>query len=198
MQRLPARDPLACGLSLEDLFAPDALPRATPPATLAPQVTPRPLFDPETVPSQLVICTKAYRRIMDQLAQKPPEDGGFLLGPKDSPHVITHFLPDREGIKTAVSYKPDATRYNGWLARLNGVFREVDVAGLAFQGVVHSHPSGLITPSAGDLVFAGATFSRAKNAAAESFFLPIVCNGLFHPYAVSRDLIVRSIPVLLI
>src|SRR4051794_19958994 len=87
---------------------PDGGPPDTPPPP-----APHPPHAPPLPPAgclALVVCEPAFRRLMAHLAGVPPEEGGFLLGPKDSPHVVTHYLPDLSGRTSPVAFKPDAAR----------------------------------------------------------------------------------------
>ncbi len=82
------------------------------------------------------------RAIGAELGGHPPERGGALLGPRHRP-VLTHFVPDPEGVRTSATYAPSRA--------LDTRVKDLErAAGLELKGIAHSHPHGLDTPSAQD------------------------------------------------
>jgi len=119
-----------------------------------------------------------YVEIMGELANRPPEAGGMLLGPADD-DLVTHYIPDVNAKATAASFTLDAAGLNKVLAQ----FRE---CGMNAKGLVHSHPRGCVSPSVGDIEYVRKSLANAKNQAASRFLLPIVCGKHLYPYIITR------------
>jgi molybdopterin/thiamine biosynthesis adenylyltransferase len=79
------------------------------------------------------------RAIDGDIAARPPERGGALLGPRGRPFV-TAFAPDPDATITSSSFRPS----RALAARVKEL--ELDAL-LELKGIVHSHPRGLDHPS---------------------------------------------------
>lgn len=134
------------------------------------------LGDDELVPLWLLKITQAaLRQTLDYLVSRPPEAAGILLGPHNDDSLVTHFVPDLTGAGNSASFHLDTDE-------LNRVLRRMKPAGLNCKGIAHSHPAGVATPSLGDVRYLQRIFSLPQNAAAGSFYMPIVCGGRLYPY----------------
>ena len=89
--------------------------------------------------------------------------------------MISHFVPDEDGEGTPGSFHLNA-------AELNHVLQSVKPARLDLKGFVHSHPPGVVQPSAGDVAYLRRLFDLPANATAHQCFMPIVCAGRFYPW----------------
>lgn len=148
------------------------------------QSTPEPLrkqepTSPPVKQPEFRIVESAYRSIMQQIATREPEQGGVLLG-LEQDSIITHFEFDNTGHRTSVLYVPDAHRINVLLAK----YRDCNLTCL---GVVHSHPSGVRRLSAGDLRWARISFENPRNAGNSRILMPLVVDGEFLPFMVTRE-----------
>jgi molybdopterin/thiamine biosynthesis adenylyltransferase len=79
------------------------------------------------------------RAIDAEIAARPPERGGALLGPRGRPFV-TAFAPDPDATTTSSSFRPS----RALAARVKELERD---ALLELKGIVHSHPRGFDHPS---------------------------------------------------
>jgi molybdopterin/thiamine biosynthesis adenylyltransferase len=78
-----------------------------------------------------------------ELAAKPPERGGALLGPRLRP-LVTRFAPDPDAVRSGVSWAPSRA--------LDAAVKALERSeGLELKGLVHSHPRGLDAPSDQDV-----------------------------------------------
>ena len=135
---------------------------------------------PESLPLwPLEICQSAYCEIQDYFRSRKPEAAGILLGPATDDPVISHFVPDEDGEGTPGSFQLNAVG-------LNHVLQSVKPARLDLKGFCHSHPSGFIQPSSGDLDYLQRLFDLPANAAAHQCFMPIVSAGRFYPWVYAR------------
>lgn len=125
------------------------------------------------------IVQAAYLSLMEKIAYRGREEGGLLIGPKDS-DVVTGFVFDDDARRTATTYTLGA-------AALNSRLLECLRLGYDAKGVVHSHPDGAYLPSAPDLAYVTKALSNPKNAGCHEYLLPIVCSGQLFPYAIRRD-----------
>jgi molybdopterin/thiamine biosynthesis adenylyltransferase/proteasome lid subunit RPN8/RPN11 len=82
------------------------------------------------------------RAIDLEIAARPPERGGALLGPRGRPFV-TAFAPDPDATTTSSSFRPS----RALAARVKELERD---ALLELKGIVHSHPRGVDRPSEQD------------------------------------------------
>lgn len=128
----------------------------------------------------LKITQSAYSDILAYFRSRQPEAAGILLGPGRDDPVVTHFEPDEDGDGTSVSFHINAPG-------LNRILQRVKPAGLDCKGIIHSHPPGHVRPSAGDLAYVRRLLGKPANAAAHQCFLPIFCQGRFHPYIFAHD-----------
>lgn len=127
----------------------------------------------------ILMTQTAHRDMMEYLTSHDPEVGGMLAGPQGQ-DLITHFIEDTTARTTGASYSPDAPS-------LNQVLKKFLACRMDAKGLAHSHPAGCTRPSLGDLAHVQSTFARAKNARADVYFLPIVCEKRLYPYVVTRD-----------
>lgn len=127
---------------------------------------------------RMKMSKRCYGKTLDILSRLIPEAGGLLLGPKDEPAVITHFIRDEHGISTPTSFTLAA-------GTLNEVLHKYVDCEMDCKGIAHSHPPGVIMPSKGDLAYVSNLF--AADSSLDRFFMPIVCENLFYPYVVKGD-----------
>ena len=142
------------------------------------QTCPRPIAQSK-LEEQIRIVQETYQRIVDELTNRPPEFGGMLLGPINS-DIVSHFVPDERAQATPASFTLHAESLNRRLRRFNR-------CGMDAKGLVHSHPSGVTRPSAGDLNYVRTSLANPKNKDCLEFLMPIVCAGQFYPYIIFRD-----------
>ncbi len=117
----------------------------------------------------------AFSDARDHLLSLPPEVAGILLGPVKDDLIVTHFIADTEGKGSPASFTLNTRTLNRELSKAK-------TCGLNCKGIVHSHPSGFIVPSSGDLAYLQRLFTRPANSELTQFFMPIVCDGHFYPY----------------
>lgn len=127
----------------------------------------------------LEMCQSAYCEIQDYFRAREPEAAGLLLGPTRDDPVVTHFVPDEDGDSTAATFHLSA-------AGLNRVLQRVKPAGLDCKGIIHSHPSGVVKPSSGDLAYLRRLFDRPANADVVQCFVPIFCDRRLYPYVYAQ------------
>ena len=78
-----------------------------------------------------------------EIAARPPERGGALLGPRGRP-LVSRFLPDPDAVASGASWAPSRA--------LDAAVKVLERdEGLELKGVVHSHPPGLDHPSEQDV-----------------------------------------------
>lgn len=130
-------------------------------------------------PPFLRITERTYLDIMHELGTRPPEAGGALFGPIDS-DLVTHFRLDENAQTTPASFTLDHVGLNQALKKYLG-------AGIDCKGIVHSHPPFVTAPSQGDLAYVRKCFANERNQGLHVFALPIVCNGRFLPYLITKD-----------
>ncbi len=120
-----------------------------------------------------------YRQMVTELAARPPEAAGILLGPQEDEPFATHFVLDTRGTSTRVSFRLDVEHLNEVLTQ----FRQCD---LTCVGIVHSHPTGMYAPSHGDLEYVKRVLGHEANCETSIFLFPIFCDGRLHPYVLCR------------
>jgi molybdopterin/thiamine biosynthesis adenylyltransferase len=125
-----------------------------------------------------------YETIENTVGNLAAESGGALGWQLDE-RVVRFFTFDEASRNTAVTYSPD-------VATLNEMLREDwNARGIRLAGFVHSHPSGYLRPSPGDMYYAERIL--AANPDLPCLMLPIVATvpdtGKFRlvPYVVVRD-----------
>lgn len=90
----------------------------------------------------VIFTDEVVAALGDQIAARPPEVGGALLGVPCS-NVVTRFVADPGAETTTVSYLPTPA--------LRARVRDEEArSGLEFRGVVHSHPGAMNHPSQAD------------------------------------------------
>jgi len=128
----------------------------------------------------LRMMQSCYQYIVHYFGPKQPESGGILIGPQDDDDFVTHFVPDRSGVGTPVTFHLDGDY-------LTEQLRRFQAARMNCKGIIHSHPPGVLSPSAGDIEYVRRLFGNAKNDAASYIYLPIVIRRQLYPYVVDRD-----------
>lgn len=133
-------------------------------------------------PPLLKMTQSVYGEILDDLIEEPfsKERAGILLGPTAEDDLVTHYFPDTNGHATHSSFTLDAEG-------LNEILQEMKLAGLTCKGVAHAHPSGVLQPSWGDLIYVAKLFANPKNEDATQVLLPIICNGRLYPYVIDAE-----------
>ena len=126
----------------------------------------------------LLMTTTAWLLMMTDLTSRPVEAGGVLIGPSGH-DAVTHYVPDLTGHATGASFTFDHER-------INQTLRQYVPLGLDAKGIAHSHPSGCLTPSLGDLDFVFDCFATVSADDVERFYLPIVVGRRLFPYTVFR------------
>ncbi len=134
----------------------------------------------ETKISKIRMTGSVRDQLDSELGTRRPEQGGILLGPADEELLATHFIFDRSGRRTSVSYTPDA-------AFLNRTIRRFKSCQMACIGICHSHPSATRRLSTGDLEWARVSFANPRNRSNSRIFMPIFCDGELFPYLVTRS-----------
>jgi proteasome lid subunit RPN8/RPN11 len=111
------------------------------------------------------LTREVYNQIAATIGSLPAERGG-ALGYDEGDDVIRYFKFDEDSRNSGATYSPDHVK-------LNEMFRsDWNPRGIRLAGFVHSHPSGCMRPSRGDL-----DYSRRILAAIPDMphlFLPIV------------------------
>ena len=143
-----------------------------------------------TVLPQMKMLQSPYLSILQHLSSVAPEAGGALFGPKGE-NVVTHYVPDRLGKATAISFTLHAPS-------LNAILKQFLAVDMNCKGLVHSHPAGMACPSSGDLAYVRRCLSSKKNQAATEFLLPIFCDGQFHPFLILASDPNRIVPAQLL
>lgn len=126
------------------------------------------------------IKRKTLNELMNQIAYKPAESGGILLGPIGT-NDITNFYFDQVGICTNNRYTPDYKTLNRKMKE------EWLPAGLDMKGFVHSHPGNLDSLTAGDMSYIKKLLSN--NPDMNLFVAPIVLpyHRAIRAHVVTRD-----------
>lgn len=104
------------------------------------------------LPRQVYVTNEVLRRVEQEIADRPPEQGGALLGPPGSP-AVTRFIYDSWAHTTGASYVPS----DELIDEVPRIERHED---LEFKGIIHSHPGGMGHPSGQDIY---GPFTRALN-----------------------------------
>ena len=128
----------------------------------------------------MVITQAVYAQATADLDSCEPEAAGILLGPQNAEPLATHWVLDRSGRSTGVSFTLN-------VESLNEVLRHHRQCDLTCVGIIHSHPRGMTTPSLGDLAYLEELFFGRANEELDRFLFPIFCDGRFYPYIVWRS-----------
>lgn len=135
-----------------------------------------------------LMTSSVYDEICSTIGCRRPEQGG-ILGSSDGIH-IDHYYYDEHAHVTGVSYTFDTATLNKVIARWN----EEDIR---FVGVIHSHPKGYTSPSAGDMAIAR-TIVESMDMDGE-IFTPIVQVGpeldgtiTIYPYAFRQTVVMEN------
>ena len=121
----------------------------------------------------MIVSDAVLRALQAEIATHDPERGGALLGPRGR-ELLTDFVPDGEGERTASTYRPSRALAAEVIAR------ERD-AGLELKGIVHSHPPGFDEPSPQDVAELGEGLRR--NGHLPAYLAPIVTCSRPHALA---------------
>lgn len=139
---------------------------------------------PENTMNRLRMTHDVYEAIQASVGSMAAESGGALGWQLDE-EVVRVYVFDEASRNTAVTYSPD-------VGTLNEMLREDwNPRGIRLAGFVHSHPSGYLRPSPGDMHYAERIL--AANPDLPCLVLPIVATvpdtGEFRmiPFAVVRD-----------
>jgi proteasome lid subunit RPN8/RPN11 len=117
----------------------------------------------------MLLDRKVYEEIKRTIGTFPAETGGLLLGSVED-FKVTEFIFD------SAAYKRQ--RWEAvWFPHTESLNKHVDLMekrGLAFLGVVHSHPRGVIRPSGPDKWAAWSNMTSENNPHLNAYLLPIV------------------------
>lgn len=94
-----------------------------------------------TYSNNWIMTSKVYSEICRTIGTRKPEQGG-ILGSSDGKH-IDHYYFDKTADCSAASYTMNTTV-------LNEIIHEWNDNGVQLIGIIHSHPRGITSPSAGD------------------------------------------------
>lgn len=134
------------------------------------------------VKTPIIECKRTVvEDFMIPICSKEPEQGGIILGPVDTDHVITDFYYDKGGSCTGSTYSPDHIE-------LSRKMREEWIpSGIDMSGFCHSHPGGYDRLSRGDLIYIQRLLEA--NPEMSMFVCPIVIPEQFRfiPYVVLRE-----------
>jgi proteasome lid subunit RPN8/RPN11 len=132
----------------------------------------------------LCMTSDVYKAIKGTVGNLTAETGGPLGWSPDG-QVVQFFRFDESSRNTHVTYSPD-------VAALNEMFREDwNPRGIRLAGFVHSHPSGFLRPSTGDIRYAERILAAIPDLL--YLMLPIIATvpdtGEFRllPFAMMRD-----------
>jgi proteasome lid subunit RPN8/RPN11 len=90
----------------------------------------------------VLVSDAVLRAIETEIAAHAPERGGALLGPRGHP-LVTHLVADPGAESSGASWRPS----RGLDASVKALERG---EGLELKGLVHSHPPGVLEPTAQD------------------------------------------------
>jgi len=129
------------------------------------------------------------RAILDQIlldiGSKKPEQGGALGVDKTSGR-ITRFYFDEQANRSSAAYSPDART-------VTEVINQWDEEGVAFCGMIHSHPGSFGSPSEGDRQYAAEIINAMPETLQGKMLMPIVTVNLkkqqawLHPFIAMRN-----------
>lgn len=95
----------------------------------------------------LYLAREVYDEIARTVGSMRAEQGG-ALGWREDERVVRYFQFDETAARTGATYSPD-------YMTLNAMFKQDwNPRGIRLAGFVHSHPSGFMRPSVGDLAYA--------------------------------------------
>lgn len=107
-----------------------------------------------------------------------PEQGG-ILGEKDGKIVAYYHDKDASICPSHAEYVPN-------IANLNSKIREWAKEGIAFIGMIHSHPKDEYTLSDSDMSYIKKVFESYK--VGETLYFPVIIpGGIIIPYAVTKQ-----------
>ena len=107
-----------------------------------------------------------------------PEQGG-ILGEKDGKIVAYYHDKDASICSSHAEYAPN-------IANLNSKIREWAKDGIAFIGMIHSHPKDECTLSDSDMLYIKKIF-ESYEIGTKLYFPVIVPGGIIIPYAVTKQ-----------
>lgn len=123
----------------------------------------------------------SYFELMLDLTGKRPEQAGLMFGPTNEESLVTHYVPENEGVGTSVTFTIDGDFVNRQIRR----FKAVDIE---LKGIVHSHPPYFNRLSDGDLRYLRQLLGKPQNREAQVVFMPIVCSNRFIPFLVDSSI----------
>jgi proteasome lid subunit RPN8/RPN11 len=91
----------------------------------------------------IVLLDTVAEEMDRELAQRPPEQGGALLGPEGR-ELVTHLFVDEHARTTAASYEASESL-------MTRVMATEDDSILRWKGIIHSHPGSMANLSGPDL-----------------------------------------------
>lgn len=164
-------DPRNCMVHLRNMYSQ----RSTEDAAFISGGEDKPSFDMD----RLVL-----EQILRDIGSKKPEQGG-ALGIDKVNGRITRFFFDEQANRSSAAYSPDAKTVtdviNGW-----------DEEGVAFCGMIHSHPGSFGSPSEGDRQYAADIINAMPETLQGKMLMPIVTVNLkkqqacLHPFVAMR------------
>lgn len=131
--------------------------------------------------TEIRMTCPCYFELMQDLTGKQPEQAGLMFGPVNDDSLVTHYVPENEGMGTLVTFT-----INGDF--VNRQIRRFKAAELDLKGIVHSHPPYFNQLSGGDLRYLRRLLGKPKNRGTEAIFMPIVCGNRFIPFLVDSEI----------
>lgn len=112
------------------------------------------------------ISAEVLDKIIEGIATKKPEHGG-ALGMDTKTGQIVRFYLDDQGARTSVEYSPDAEK-------ITEIINSWEEEGIAFCGMIHSHPGQFCQPSEGDYRYAKRILAAMPQTLKGRFLMPIL------------------------
>ena len=135
-------------------------------------------FDRPVSGGRYIMSNRCFDMAMNDLSKRRPEHAGAFFGPICCPQLITCYR----------SFDPNGTpltfTVNG--AEVMRLMESLKPRRLELKAFVHSHPPGIFELSYGDRMYVKKLLANPKNSD-DQIIMPIVCEGMFFPYAVDRD-----------